>query len=605
MGILQAAILAISALILAPGYWFGFDVTPKTVILLTGVALALAVEFARENAERGRARAYGMLLALTALSLATSTALSARPLLSFLGSSWRQFGAVAQFAALVFGWLVARRIAGRPERALPLLRGISATAIVAAAYGIAQYFGVDPLLDRARYHIGEGMWTIVRPPGSFGYVSYYATWLVIAAFCAVLHLQLERSPAWRWAARTAFAMAAIGSVLSGSRAALLGLVTGAVILVLARGWRPRRKHWVAAMALACACVAFYYSPAGWNLRSRTRWFIEDPWGGARPRLWRDSIRMAMDRPLAGYGPEVYLGAFPKYESYELASAYPDFAHESPHNILLDALVAQGVPGLLLALGWCWLGVAGVRRYAVVDRRAAAALAAALAAGFMCQQFTVFTVPTALLLIATLGMAAGMTSTAIAEPRRWAALPAFAAAALMVFTAFHVAAADRALALARDAIDGKRLPDASAALSRYRAFGTDAGELWYSRALLAVANAQTDPVQRLRWFQTGREAAERAPFVAEDPFNAWYSAAMYAAAANDPSAVEQRLRMAIRARPNWFKPHWTLAQFLTLQSKPEAATEEAELAVRLDGGKHPEVARTLSDLRSGQSFVLQK
>ena len=104
-----------------------------------------------------------------------------------------------------------------------------------------------------------------------------------------------------------------------------------------------------------AAAAFIVSPAGLQLRSRTRWFVEDPWGGARPLLWRDSLRMALDRPLAGYGPEVFSAAFPHYESAELARAYPDFAHESPHNIFLDAFVAQGVVGLVLLIAACVVG----------------------------------------------------------------------------------------------------------------------------------------------------------------------------------------------------------------------------------------------------------
>ena len=52
----------------------------------------------------------------------------------------------------------------------------------------------------------------------------------------------------------------------------------------------------AAAVLLIAAAGFYFSPAGWKLRSRARWFVEDPWGGARPTLWRDSLRMALPRP---------------------------------------------------------------------------------------------------------------------------------------------------------------------------------------------------------------------------------------------------------------------------------------------------------------------
>ena len=125
--------------------------------------------------------------------------------------------------------------------------------------------------------------------------------------------------------------------------------------------RPtRRALWRAASFAGAALLAvfvLYLSPAGQPLRSRARWFAEDPWGGARPLLWRDSLRMGLARPLAGHGPETFTAAFPHYESAALARAYPDFAHESPHNIFLDALVGQGIAGLLLLAAWCALGFA--------------------------------------------------------------------------------------------------------------------------------------------------------------------------------------------------------------------------------------------------------
>ena len=39
-------------------------------------------------------------------------------------------------------------------------------------------------MPAAAYHVGEGLWTIVRPPGTFGYVSYFATWLLAGLFVA-------------------------------------------------------------------------------------------------------------------------------------------------------------------------------------------------------------------------------------------------------------------------------------------------------------------------------------------------------------------------------------------------------------------------------------
>ena len=66
-----------------------------------------------------------------------------------------------------------------------------------ALYGIAQYFGWDPILPAAAYHIGEGIWTIVRPPGTLGYVSYFATWLLFVVFLSLALAALEESRSWR------------------------------------------------------------------------------------------------------------------------------------------------------------------------------------------------------------------------------------------------------------------------------------------------------------------------------------------------------------------------------------------------------------------------
>src|SRR5258708_21221159 len=98
--------------------------------------------------------------------------------------------------------------------------------------GIAQYFGLDPILPVAGYHIGEGTWTIVRPPSTLGYVSYFATWLVF-----VLFLSLGIPGRW-W--RIITALAAIAMLLTGTRAAVLGGAAGLGGGLFLRGWRLPR-----------------------------------------------------------------------------------------------------------------------------------------------------------------------------------------------------------------------------------------------------------------------------------------------------------------------------------------------------------------------------
>ena len=42
-----------------------------------------------------------------------------------------------------------------------------------------------------------------------------------------------------------------------------------------------------------------HHPAGLALRARTRWYREDPSGGGRIELWRDTLSMSARRWLAG------------------------------------------------------------------------------------------------------------------------------------------------------------------------------------------------------------------------------------------------------------------------------------------------------------------
>ena len=65
---------------------------------------------------------------------------------------------------------------------------------------------------------------------------------------------------------------------------------------------------------------------------------------------------------------------------------------------------------------------------------------------------------------------------------------------------------------------------------------------------------------------------------------------------DAAYDERSLRNAIAWGPNWFKPHWMLAQFLELANRRDEALREAEAAVERDGGHDPEGSDTLKKLK---------
>ena len=599
MAVLQAAVIALVALILLPVYSFYFDVTPKLVVLLAGTAVILIIYTLKEPLSHNRASRssktwFSWLLLAYAGSLAVSTALSVWPALSLFGGAWRRFGSIVQSVVLLFAWLLYRTCAGRPERVRVILRGIVVAGTLSGAYGIAQFAGWDPILPASGYHVGEGVWTIVRPPGTFGYASYFATWLVFVVFLSIADYQMEESRQWRRLSVACAVIAAAAIVCSGTRAAILALAAGGLTWALFQSPKVTRWQVGAAVVVVTVLAGFYYSPPGQQLRSRARWFVEDPWGGARLLLWRDSLQMSLHQPAAGYGPEVFTAEFPRFESVALAQAYPDFSHESPHNIFLDVLVSQGIPGFLIL---CFLCLDGFQR---AWRLKAASFAAALAGAVVSQQFTSFTMPTALIFFVTLALLAAMEMPAPKRTpgRGLVMIPAAIAACGLLYVAARLASADHTLAQVRRDLDQQDLDRAIVHYRNYQRYRLpgESADLWYSRRMLNIALHADNPALRTAATLQAEAAARKATETVDDRFNAWYNLAVISGLQNNGSGAAQCLRAAIAAGPNWYKPHWSLAQVLRAQGRVEEAHKEAITGLELDGGKHPEVTRTLTGIR---------
>src|SRR5579862_585127 len=628
MSLLLALVVAIIPLAIAPGAFFYFDVTPKIACLLLGTAAALVWWALKDDLtplDRWSREARWFVLAICAMSvsLIVSTLTSVNRAVSLAGSNWRYWGLITQLAALALVCLVAAHCMGRPGRVRVILRAIAVSGLIAAIYGIAQYFGWDPLLDARAYHVGEGVFAIVRPPSTLGHADYFANWLVSVVFaCAALITgwrpaeppATEPRPSgsarfWNYLAWTSAAASIIAIILSGTRAPLLGLLAGGLVLVLWRGLRFTPRLAVIGILAAFAAAVFYVSPAGARLRARVHWSLQEPAGGARFLLWRDSLRMAEGRWLTGYGPDTYLGAFALFQSTELGKAYPDFYHESPHNIVLDALVSQGIAGPVLLAALCAAGLAAASTLwrnptAGARRDMAVALAAGLVGMTVSEQFTCFMLPTALayyLVIAMLVSLTGRADSRAAQPGggRWLRLAAVPCAAALALFGVRLSMAETALVVVRRDLDANQVGDADNRYGDYQRWRWPGGsaDLWYSRRLALLAGSHAAPAVRFQAFQLAGMAAQRATTAVEDPFNAYYNLAAYYARLNDFPHTEQCLRTAIAYAPNWFKPHWMLAQVLLAASRPQEAEVEAAAAVALDGGKHAEVIGTLDHIRA--------
>jgi O-antigen ligase len=600
-----AAIVLLIPLALAPRVFFYYDVTPKAAVLLFAtLALLLwvawkpatSLSFMTSRWGRWNAALAGVFILLTVIAAASSPYVS----LAWNGSNWRRWGALGQIATVVCALLLAAIARSAASARIVILRALCLAGVIAALYGILQYFGWDPLVPRAVYLVGEGVYQIVRPPGPLGHSDYFAAFLLWPVFVgAGLWIVDQRAGRWLGAAAVATGVAAL--LLAGSRGALVGLFAGTVILIWQ--WRIRLRLVAAIVALAAISAAvFYISPAGARLRARAFWISEDPTGGARPLLWRDTARMAASRPWTGFGPDTFVAEFPQYQSAELARAYPDFYHESPHNMFLDVLTGQGLAAMVLLVAWIGLAfTAGLK----TPSKIAGALLAGLGAAVVAQQFVVFMLPTALVFYLGIGLLSGL------EPSDGAAArvrlrPAIAfggtlAALVLAVVGYRLVADDVTLGRIRallDAGQGSRAADVWKSTKNTHLGGVSSGisaDLYFSRRWAEAASNAADPLDKIRFGALAIEAAQRAATIPEQRQNAWYNCAILAAAMNDPNTVESSLRAAIQAGPRWFKPHWALARLLNSQGRSMEAREEAGRALDLGGNKFAEVADTMAEI----------
>jgi O-antigen ligase len=595
---LLLGILVVIPLWIAPDSYVWYDITPKLLATLAGGSIALGwlSVWGKGSLRQINSGLPGWLLkvfAAHAVLLLVSTAASVNPVLSLGGSIWRRQGAISRFAVLAIALCVLARLAAERTELRRLLRVVTFTGLAAAIYGTLQYFGLDPWLPPESYR--EGYWDVSRPPATLGHASYSANYLVLICF-AGLALTGKAERAWIRAAGGATVVVSLAAIaLSGTRAGLLGLAAGgAVFLWFTRpklGWR----HALVPAAGTLAIAGFLLSPASVSFRHRLEEWKSDATGGTRPLLWRDAVEMGLARPWFGFGLETFVERFPQFEGENLASAFPNHFNESPHNIVIEAWVEQGLAGLaalgaLLAVAW-GCGLVALRR----QKWMAASLLAGLAGLITAQLFTPMVLVIYVFLMLAVVMLAALsfpdTDLQPAPPsgpdRVWGAgCLAFAIALLAV--AAQVEDLEASVKQADMLASGG---EGAAAVAEYDHWPRlsllgEIPDLWFSRKLLAMLSAPGNSAHAAEISAAARRAARQATESSSERFNAHYQAAVLAGLNNDAKAAEDSLQSAIRWAPLWYKPHWKLAQLFQAMSKSGDAERELRLAIKLNGGKQP-------------------
>lgn len=331
----------VTALIATP---FGLDrfLLPKLAVLAVLVVVGLGT--AARNGAIGWGRSFTALTALIAV-LAASSLLSSDPTTALLGTVSRQMG--------VASWMLLGGIAllGAAYREVAdidrLLRTVVMVGAAVAVVAIAQTAIDGPS---------------VRPVSSLG--SAPATGAVLAVAVVVsTAAALARRLGQRALIGSAAAVQAVGLLLTGSRAALVGAFLG-VAVVSAPTWRRLgNRARIGSLLGGAAVIALtvLVLPSVWpNDSTSVRPAAES--AGGRVELAGMGFAAVADRPVLGWGADLSRQAMHAHIEEGFEARYGDRRVEDrAHNVLLDVAVWGGVVAVVALLWFAATVFTGVRR----------------------------------------------------------------------------------------------------------------------------------------------------------------------------------------------------------------------------------------------------
>ncbi len=320
-------------------------------------------------------------LVAAAATFGAAALASASPGLALLGRYPRYEGLVT-VAGYGLALLAGARLldAGNHVNRRLFTSAVAVAALVSAGVGTVQ-FVVDPA---------------ARVIGLLGNSSVLGSWAGLAL--VLLGWQVLQDVRWLWV--LGFVAAGWVLVLSASRGAWLGTAIALLAVAAIRPRSARRPPWWVPLGLVAvlAVVALAF-PGGQARIVGATPFAATTING-RLLLWSDTAGLLSGRSLLGVGPSGFVDAIGRFHTTDWAAVIGPYAPpDSPHNMVLQILVATGAIGLIVAIGLAGTIGLALWRARPWDAWQAAAITAAISA-LSAWQFT-FTDPvtmTVLLLI---------------------------------------------------------------------------------------------------------------------------------------------------------------------------------------------------------------
>lgn len=252
-----------------------------------------------------------------------------------------------QVAFLVGAYFVLSRFARTPEGLADIRLAVVATGTLSALVALGQYLipGFPlPVIENTIATATDAASIAPRASAFFGNPNTMALLLVASALLAAAAAWSARSPRVRATYGAAAVLSIAGIGVSLSRAALVGVVVGLVLLalLLVRGGRSR----LMALAALVALTALLLAIPGVGSRARSIVdFRSDASAMDRVYLSGVSVAMFQAHPLTGVGIEAFRAAYPSFPD-ERVTVDPV---TDGHQMVFSLPAELGVLGLLSEL----------------------------------------------------------------------------------------------------------------------------------------------------------------------------------------------------------------------------------------------------------------
>ncbi|MEK7494001.1 MAG: O-antigen ligase family protein, partial [Patescibacteria group bacterium] len=269
------------------------------------------------------------------------------PLQSFFSDFERHWGFITIIHFFVFFVIVSTVV--REERSWRWLLAVSVgTSALTAGYGMYQFFFED----------------IGRIYSTIGNAGFFATYLLLNAAIALwLALGAFFSRPWRFVLGGIAIVNIVVSMLTSTRAAMLALVAGIVVMGCGYVFWYEHKTKRLKMFLASLLIVFVLVGGAVLALAHTNFGVKtgisrlaifslsDVTTRTRLFAWQAGREGFFDAPLLGAGPENFKVVFNKYfdpgfYTYEIGETEFDRAH----NIFIEQLATSGGIGLLAYIG---------------------------------------------------------------------------------------------------------------------------------------------------------------------------------------------------------------------------------------------------------------